>query len=144
LNLTRGLPVVRTDPGKFQQIIFNFLSNAVKFTPEKGEIELGAAGVQGRDDSALTAVRVWVTDSGPGIPVEKHEEIFEKFRQLDSSHTKEHGGTGLGLAISRELARLLEGRIEVDSDVGRGATFTLQIPLDLAEKSEPLMPDLAG
>jgi signal transduction histidine kinase len=143
LNLARGLPVVSTDPGKFQQIIFNFLSNAVKFTPKGGRIELGAATTQGRDDSEPTGLRVWVKDTGPGIPVEKHEEIFEKFRQLDSSHTKEHGGTGLGLAISKELARLLEGRIDLESDVGRGATFILWIPLDLAEKSEPLMPDLA-
>lgn len=141
-NLARDLPVVQTDPGKFQQIIFNFLSNAVKFTPAGGRVELGGGAVV--HDGNTTAVRVWVRDTGPGIAVEHQEEIFDKFRQLDSSHTKEHGGTGLGLAISRELARLLDGRIELDSDLGRGATFSLVIPLILVEKSETLMPDLAS
>ena len=141
LNLARDLPVVQTDPGKLQQIIFNFLSNAVKFTPPGGRIDMGAAPsvISG---GRVTGIRVWVKDSGPGIPVERHGDIFEKFRQLDATHTREHGGTGLGLAISRELARLLEGRIELDSDTGRGAVFTLAIPLTLEPKSEPLMPDL--
>lgn len=148
LNAVRGLPVIQTDPGKFQQILFNFLSNAVKFTPEGGRVELGAAPEFPQNAGVHpepTAVRVWVKDTGPGIPVEKHQEVFEKFRQLDSSHTRQHGGTGLGLAISKELARLLQGRIELDSDVGRGATFTLILPLSLeTQRSEPLMPELVA
>lgn len=135
-----NLPVIQTDPGKFQQILFNFLANAVKFTPLGGRITLGAS-VERRDGKPV-GVRVWVADTGPGIPLEEHEAIFEKFRQIDASHTKHHGGTGLGLAISRELARLLQGRIELDSDSGRGATFTLIVPLELGDISEPLMPNL--
>ncbi len=134
------LPVIQTDPGKFQQILFNFLANAVKFTPQGGRITLGAE-VDG-DANEVSGVKVWVRDTGPGIPLEEHEAIFEKFRQVDASHTKRHGGTGLGLAISRELARLLQGRIELESDTGRGATFTLIVPLEMSETSEPLMPDL--
>jgi signal transduction histidine kinase len=144
LEIEPNLPIIRTDPGKWQQVIFNFLSNAVKFTPEGGRIELGAAS-RGEDDQGRpTAVSVWVSDTGPGIPIEAHETIFEKFRQVDASHTKEHSGTGLGLAISRELARLLDARIELDSDVGRGATFSLVCPLAIEPKSESLMPDLTG
>ena len=89
-------------------------------------------------------MRVSVADTGPGIPVEAHEQVFEKFRQLDESHTREHTGSGLGLAISRQLAELLNARIELDSDVDRGATFSLIIPLTLEPKTEPLMPDVAG
>jgi signal transduction histidine kinase len=144
LSIARDLPVVQTDPGKFQQILFNLLSNAVKFTPAAGKIELGASHVTSPGTGEVIGVRVWVRDTGPGIPVEQHQQIFEKFRQLDSTHTKEHGGTGLGLAISKELARLLDSRIELDSDIGRGATFSLIIPLTLEEKSQPLMPNLVG
>lgn len=148
LSVTPGIPLVQTDPGKFQQILFNFLSNAVKFTPNEGRVELGASLIaQNETDTDLDdlpdeelAVRVWVTDSGPGIPPEAHDTIFEKFKQLESSHTKEHGGTGLGLAISRELSEFLNGRIEIESDVGEGATFILTIPLKLERESEILMP----
>jgi len=140
LNVARRIPVVETDPGKVQQIIFNFLSNAVKFTPEGGRIELGAAAV--RDEQGEpTGVRIRVADTGPGIAMEHHETVFEKFRQIDDSHTKQFGGTGLGLAISRELARLIDARIELDSDVGQGATFTLVLPLKLESKTQRLMPD---
>jgi signal transduction histidine kinase len=83
-----------------------------------------------------------VKDSGPGIPLDKHEKVFEKFTQLDSTVTKEHGGTGLGLTISRELAHLLQGQITLDSDTGQGATFTLIIPTMLESTSVPLMPEL--
>ena len=137
LDVPVDVPVVHTDAGKFQQIIFNFLSNAVKFTPEGGRVTLNAMTEQ-------DGVRVSVADTGPGIPVEAHEQVFEKFRQLDDSHTREHAGSGLGLAISRQLAELLNGRIELDSDVGRGAAFSLIIPMMLEAKTEPLMPDLTG
>ena len=139
LKLARELPMVKTDGGKFQQIIFNFLANAVKFTPEAGQIELAAAA-DVNSDGTVTGVRVAVTDTGPGIPLEAHHLIFEKFRQLDQTHTREYVGTGLGLAISKELARLLEARIELDSDIGRGSTFTLIMPLSLETKTQPLMP----
>lgn len=136
-----GLPVIQTDAGKFQQIIFNFLANAVKFTPDAGKVSL-IAGPELDSSDQLTGVRFSVVDTGPGIGLEYHEEVFEKFRQLDQAHTKQFAGTGLGLAISRELAQYLNATIELDSDVGRGATFSLVVPLTLEQKSEPLMPDL--
>ncbi len=143
VKVGRDLPVIKTDVGKLQQVLFNFLSNAVKFTPAQGRIELAAAADRDGEGRAR-GVRISVSDTGPGIALEHHEAIFEKFSQVDDSHTKQHGGTGLGLAISRELARLLEGRIELESDLDRGATFTLVLPLELEARSQPLMPDLAG
>ena len=145
------IPLVHTDAGKFQQILFNFLSNAVKFTPPGGTITVAASVLAppATPDSGAPAaapppppprVCVSVTDTGPGIPRDQHEKIFEKFTQLDATVTKEYAGTGLGLAISKELARLLQGQIEVDSDTGRGATFSLIIPLSLESKAAPLMP----
>ncbi len=140
LEVEPNLPIIRTDPRKFQQVIFNFLSNALKFTPDGGRIELGAGS---RDDrqGKPQAIAVWVADNGPGIPKARQEQIFEKFQQIDSPHTKQHGGTGLGLTISRELARLLHARIELDSEEGEGARFTLVLPLDVRAPDESLMPE---
>lgn len=144
LNVAPGMPLIHTDPGKLQQIVFNFLSNAVKFTPPGGWVEVGADLDLGEDEETPVGVRIWVADDGPGIARDKHDVVFDKFRQLDESHTKVHSGTGLGLAISRELARLLQGRITLESDVGEGAKFTLYLPMHLDVKPEPLMPDVLG
>lgn len=119
----RDVPIIHTDPAKLQQVLYNFLSNAIKFSPAGARIDLVAE--RDIDD----AVRISVTDRGPGIPAEKHAVIFEKFRQVDSSHTRPHSGTGLGLAISRELIMLLGGSIGVESRVGEGSTFWVVLPL---------------
>ncbi|MCH7704792.1 MAG: HAMP domain-containing protein [Planctomycetes bacterium] len=116
------LPSFRSDSGKIKQILYNLLSNAVKFTPEGGSITLRV----GRDGADWVGISV--SDTGPGIPVDKRETVFEKFRQLDSSRTREYEGTGLGLAITRELVQLLGGRIELDSEVGVGSTFKVVLP----------------
>ncbi len=117
------VPLVRTDAAKLQQILYNFLSNAIKFSPVEGTITVRASGDDGR------VIRVSVTDQGPGIEPAHQQVIFEKFRQLDASVTREHGGSGLGLSISKELATLLGGAIGVVSTPGRGATFWLTLPL---------------
>jgi two-component system sensor histidine kinase BarA len=143
LHLARDLPIVRTDPGKFQQIIFNMLSNAIKFTPAGGQVELIAEIVPASAEYPVS-LSVSVRDTGPGIPVEKQSEIFEKFRQLDDAHTREHGGAGLGLAISSELATMLTGRIDLVSQLGAGATFSLIIPVAFEESTEALMPEGPG
>ncbi len=124
LHLADGLPKLRSDGGKIKQILYNLLSNAVKFTPEGGRLEL-AVRPEGHD-----RVRLEITDTGPGIPPEHIETIFEKFRQIDQSETREHSGTGLGLAISRELAILLGGSVSVTSTVGVGSTFTVILPIE--------------
>jgi len=85
-----------------------------------------------------------VIDTGPGIPKDQQQKIFDKFTQLDATVTREHAGTGLGLTISRELAQLLQGQIELESDENCGATFSLLIPLVVEKKSASLMPNLTS
>ncbi len=120
------LPSIDTDQQKFHHVVFNFLSNAVKFTPEGGRVTLRADRVVGGDGEPR--VRVSVLDTGPGIPADRRAFIFEKFSQLDAGHTRTHQGTGLGLAIAREYAELLQGEIELVSEVGRGSMFSLVLP----------------
>jgi len=141
LRIGRDIPIVHTDAGKFQQILFNFLSNAVKFTPEDGTVSLAARMMPGVGGNGQR-LRVSITDTGPGISPDDQKRIFDKFTQLDPSHTREHPGTGLGLTISQELSQLLQGEIELESEVDKGATFSLIIPLTLEPRSTPLMPDL--
>jgi two-component system, NarL family, sensor histidine kinase BarA len=119
------VPIIQTDPAKLQQVLYNFLSNAIKFSPQGGRVDLAAA-MEGPDH-----VRIGVTDGGPGIEPEKHEMIFEKFRQIDGSVTRQHSGTGLGLAISKELTALLSGSIGVQSAPGEGACFWITLPLEI-------------
>jgi len=117
---------------RLKQILNNLLSNAVKFT-ESGGVQLEVA-VLGRELSFA------VVDTGPGIPPEKQELIFEKFRQGDARVSYEHGGTGLGLPLSRGLAGLMDGQLTLRSVPGAGACFTLLLPLQLppAAPSAPL------
>ena len=144
ISVEPTLAMINTDPGKVQQIVFNFLSNAVKFTPQGGTVTLSAQSVEPSGDDQPPRLRISVTDTGPGIEPHLHEKIFEKFTQLDATETREHGGTGLGLTISRNLATLLQGEVEVVSEVGRGATFSLSIPVEMTDRASPLMPQLAG
>ena len=113
--------VVRADREKVRQIVVNLVTNACKFTPRGGSIEVECA----RSDRA---VELRVIDTGPGIPAQKLEAIFEPFVQLDNGLTRGTAGTGLGLAISRELARAMGGDLAVTSTVGHGSTFTLTLP----------------
>ena len=110
------------DAPRVQQILINLVSNALKFTPRGGRISLACSMVGDQ-------VVVSVLDTGPGIPEEKQETIFEPFVQLGRSLTStSHEGVGLGLAISRGLARAMGGDLKVSSYVGQGSTFTLILP----------------
>lgn len=133
LDVSLDLPIVETDAKKFQQIIFNLLSNAVKFTGnegDQGEIILRAEPM--RDDgTGEDRVRISVIDNGEGIAPDDQKRIFDKFQQVDSSHTRKHAGTGLGLAIVMELARLLQGEIQLVSELGSGSMFSLIIPTSI-------------
>ena len=117
-----AVPILRTDPAKLQQVLYNFLSNAIKFSPPGGDIHLSAR------PEADGRVRIETADQGPGIAPDQQQLIFEKFRQIDGSVTRQHSGTGLGLAISRELTALLGGTIGVDSAPGAGAIFWVVLP----------------
>jgi signal transduction histidine kinase len=135
LRCDADLPPVETDAGKLQQILYNFLSNAIKFSPEGGTVTVSATRSCRGDGSP--AVRIAVRDEGPGIPEDMHDTIFEKFRQIDASHTRSHSGTGLGLAICRELAALLGSSVSLESVPGRGATFAVEVPLVYRGKELP-------
>jgi signal transduction histidine kinase len=116
--------MVYSDRQKVKQIIVNLLSNALKFTHEGGiRITVGY-------DSVDRTANVSVVDTGIGISPENHEKIFEDFRQVDDSPSRPYGGTGLGLAICRRLATALGGRITLESQMGKGSTFTLTIPAE--------------
>jgi PAS domain S-box-containing protein len=113
--------VATADRLKVEQIVLNVVSNAVKFTPEGGRIVVACRAT---DDAALVDIR----DTGPGIPADQRNAIFEPFVQLGRSLTSAHEGTGLGLAISRDLARAMDGDVTVASALGEGSTFTLRLP----------------
>ena len=109
------------DERKVRQVLLNLLSNAIKFTPEGGRIEVTAAPENG-------AVDVSVIDTGVGIAPEDHEAVFEEFRQVGESAAKQEG-TGLGLALCRKFVELHGGRIWLESEPGKGSTFTFTIPM---------------
>ena len=121
---------VRADPEKLRQILLNLLTNAIKFTPKGGRIDLRCGC-----DSSM--VWIAVRDTGRGIPPDMVQEVFKPFVQLESTrHGQGGGGVGLGLAISRELARRMNGDIDVESVVGVGSTFTVRLPREGPE-SDP-------
>jgi signal transduction histidine kinase len=122
--ISPDVPVLRQDAGKLQQILSNLLDNAIKFTPEGGRVGL-------RVEPQGTTLKVTVTDTGVGIAPEEQELVFDKFRQAGNPLTREHPGTGLGLSIVRELSKLLGGDVTLESELGRGSTFTVMVALYL-------------
>ena len=124
-----GLPRHFTgDGGRIRQVVTNLVGNAVKFT-SSGEVLIAVKCVG--EDIQNPRMQISVSDTGIGIPQEKIGLLFAKFSQADSSTTRRYGGTGLGLAISKQLAQLMGGSIQVESEVGRGSIFSFDIPLAL-------------
>jgi PAS domain S-box-containing protein len=122
-RMSGKLPLLRSDRSKVKQIVLNLLSNALKFTPS------GTVTIKVSQNAAAQTVMVAVTDTGVGIAPEDQAKVFEDFRQLDSSPARGYGGTGLGLSICRRLSLMLGGTIELNSEVGRGSTFALSLPV---------------
>ena len=120
------------DPMRLKQIFYNLLSNAVKFT-DQGHIVFRAELV--RSGQQIVTVRFSVSDTGIGIAPQRRDAIFSSFTQEDMSTTRKYGGTGLGLAISKELAELMAGTLEVQSVVGEGSTFVLEVPFERSANS---------
>ena len=136
---------MRADLTKVRQALFNLLSNACKFT-DKGTVTLAVAreAIDGRD-----TVVFHVTDTGIGMTAEQLAKLFEAFSQADAATTRKYGGTGLGLALSRRLCRMMGGDVTVASEAGRGSTFTIRLPAEVAEAHEepapaPAAPAAAG
>ena len=117
-----NVEIVTGDERRIRQVIFNLLSNAVKFTPAGGAVDVRAARVDGE-------VRVAVADTGPGIARDDQERMFEKFQQAEAG-IEQRDGTGLGLALSKRLVELHGGRIWVESELGKGSTFTFTLPAE--------------
>jgi len=123
------VPVIYQDAGKLQQILYNLMSNAIKFTPEGGRVIVSA-------DTTETDLVLAVEDTGVGIAPEDRERIFEKFRQGasglvggETTLTRQYSGSGLGLSIVRELCHILGGEISLESTLGKGSTFIIRLPL---------------
>jgi len=130
LKTAKELPHVAADAGQLQQVLTNLVDNAIKYSPEGGvvrlELQNGDAGV-----------RFSVIDNGLGIPGSEHRRIFEKFYRLDPDMTRGVGGTGLGLYICRELVRRMHGEIWVESRLGKGSTFVVELPAANARQAKP-------
>ena len=130
LSIDASLPfTVRGDPLRVRQILSNFITNALKFT-ERGEVRIEAGAAPGG------ALRLAVTDTGPGVSAELQARLFTPFSQGDTSTTRRFGGTGLGLSICRELARLMGGTVGVESRPGQGSTFWAELPLPSATPAD--------
>jgi len=136
-----GIPLLRQDIAKLHQILSNLLSNAIKFTPEGGRVLIKAEADPAGE--AAKSLILTVSDTGVGIVPEEQDLVFEKFRQSGNPLTREHAGTGLGLSIVRELCKLLSGNVTLQSELGRGSTFRVRLPLQLTEESK-LEFNLAG
>jgi len=132
---------IYSDPQRVMQIIKNLMSNALKFT-ESGYVKLhifkpeSTTSFSTNELKKYGAVGIAVTDTGEGIPEDKKEMIFEAFQQADGTTSRKYGGTGLGLSITRSFTQLLRGEITLDSELGKGTTFTLYIPEQLKEAQD--------
>jgi signal transduction histidine kinase len=119
--LEPGLPEISADERRLEQVLSNLITNAIKFTAAGGAVEIGARRLDGD-------IRFWVKDTGEGIPPDELGDLFEKYRQSTSGKTSRSKGTGLGLVICKKIAEAHGGRISVESRVGEGSTFSMEIP----------------
>jgi len=136
LRFTRELdpalpPYVQGDAGKLRQVLINLLGNAVKFT-ETGDVWLRARSQPMAHDPDMVMLQFEVQDSGPGIPQDRLDDVFESFVRIDHAQNMERG-TGLGMAISKSLVDMMNGEITIDSEPGRGSLFKVKIPLQMVE-----------
>lgn len=124
-----GLPRVRTDRLRAQQILEAFIDNAIKFTPEGSRIRIEARHVGGAASQAARWVRIDVRDNGPGIPEDQLADLFASFQQGDGSTSRPRGGLGLGLALARQMAERMGAKVDAQSTLGEGSVFSLILPV---------------
>lgn len=132
-EIPKELPPVYGDREKIERILMNLIGNALKFTPEGGDVAVSAKLA----DGSTSRVAISIRDSGIGIPADQLGKIFEKFCQVDGLLHRSPSGTGLGLAITKGLVEALQGKIWVESELGKGSTFTFILPVSKGEKREP-------
>jgi signal transduction histidine kinase len=121
IDIPVDIPKIPADEKKLEQVFFNLLDNAIKFTPENGKISVRVENLQ-------DTVRIDISDTGIGIPDEHINRIFERFYRVDAARSREMGGTGLGLAIVKHIIQLHNGRITVESRPGKGSSFSVFLP----------------
>ncbi|NIB44254.1 response regulator [Pseudomaricurvus alkylphenolicus] len=133
--------MVRGDPGRLRQILTNLVGNAIKFT-ERGEVTIRVSlhAKQRTGHEGKLSLCCEVEDTGIGIPAEAIDTLFDSFTQVDASTTRKFGGTGLGLAITRQLCQLMNGKIGVESEVGRGSRFFFTVELEASAQTQSLLP----
>jgi len=135
VNIDRAIPrTLIGDDQRIAQVITNLLGNAVKFTPEKGTISLALRLARKTDN--LCTLQISVSDSGIGITPEQQTKLFQSFEQAESSTTRKYGGTGLGLAISKNIVEMMGGTISVESEPGKGSTFTFTIQVERGKEEK--------
>jgi len=133
MEVGNDLPNIPLDARRLNQVLGNLLSNALKFTAEGGQVEVGACKANESDD-----VVVWVRDTGIGIPEEEIGDVFEAYRQLSGGKNSHHAGTGLGLAICKKIVEAHGGRIWVNSEENKGTVFSFSLPLDTRAPAAPV------
>jgi signal transduction histidine kinase len=127
-KIAPSLPEGHGDERRLSQVLLNLVGNAIKFT-DQGEVSIEASLANG-------SFQVAVRDSGPGIAAADQTKIFEEFQQVDNTLTKQKGGTGLGLAISKRIVEMHGGRISVESQIGKGSTFTIKLPVNAGDEGQ--------
>ena len=135
-EIAADLPPIVADPPRIKQVLYNLVSNAVKFSREGGEVRIrarfGEDALRASNGGGADALVLEVVDQGSGIRSEDQQLIFEEFRQVDGGTTRNMGGTGLGLALVRRFVEMHGGQVEVESEPGKGSTFRVLLPLDAA------------
>jgi two-component system phosphate regulon sensor histidine kinase PhoR len=121
VEVPQGLPSIIADRGAMSDALFNILTNALKYGGDPAKIRLSAS-------ASDEQVRISVTDNGQGIQPREHKRIFQKFYRVDDRMSREREGSGLGLAIVKHVMKAHRGKVDVDSQLGRGSTFTLVVP----------------
>ena len=130
LDVPDDLPMVKIDPGVMHKVVMNLVGNALKFCGDPGHVRLSVL-VDAQGEPGLATLRIEVADNGIGIPEEDLRVIFERFRQADQSISRRYGGSGLGLSLVKELCELMGGEVRVESSVGVGSTFIVEVPVEV-------------
>jgi len=128
VKIDKSIETMKNDETKLKQILLNMISNASKFTKE-GKVSLIIS------EEAKNRIKFELSDTGIGMTKNQLENVFEEFTQAETSTSKDYGGTGLGLPICKKLTELMGGKIEVQSKIGEGTTFSITIPKTIEEKS---------